>query len=81
MAILKVKTQVREDLRSQVGNKKYHDDQAVEDVLNYILRENKVQGGYIGGFAVNPAWAAEQFEMIAEAYGKNYGVRLRHRCV
>jgi hypothetical protein len=78
MAILKVKTQVREDLRSQVGNKKYHDDQAVEDVLNYILREDKVQDGYMGGFAVNPALAADQFEMVAEAYGKNYGVRLRH---
>ena len=78
MAILKVKTQVREDMRTQVGNKKYHDDQAVEDVLKYILREDKVQDGYMGGFAVNPLLAADQFEMVAEAYGKNFGVRLRH---
>ena len=78
MAILKVKTQVREDLRSQVGNKKYHDNQAVGDVLNYVLREDKVQDSYMGGFAVNPALAADQFEMVAEAYEKNYGVRLRH---
>lgn len=78
MAILKVKTQVREDLRSQVGDKKYHDNQAVADVLHYILREDKVQDGDMGGFAVNPALAADQYEMIAEAYGKNYGVRLRH---
>lgn len=78
MAILKVKTQVREDMRSQVGNKKYHDEQAVEDVLTYILQEDKVQDGYVGGFAVNPAFAADQFETIAEVYGKNYGVWLRH---
>lgn len=78
MAILKVKTQVREDMRSQVGNKKYHDDQAVEDVMKYILREDKVREGCVGGFAVNPSLAANQFEMIAEVYGKNYGVRLRH---
>lgn len=78
MAILKVKTQVREDMRCQVGNKKYHDDQAIEDVMNYILREDKVREGYMGGFAVNPSMAEDQFEMIAEVFGKNYGVRLRH---
>lgn len=78
MAILKVKTQVREDMRCQVGNKKYHDEQAIEDVMKYILREDKVQDGCMGGFAVNPTMAEDQFEMIAEVYGKNFGVRLRH---
>lgn len=78
MAVFKVKTQVQEDLRSRVGDQKYHDENATEDVLNYIMREDKVQNGCAGGFAVNPASAADQFEMIAEVYGKNYGVRLRH---
>lgn len=78
MAILKVKTQVREDMRRQVGNQKYHDDQAIEDVLTYILQEEKVQDGCVGGFAVNPALAADQFEMVAQAYGKDFGIRLRH---
>ena len=78
MAILKVKTQVQEDMRCRVGNKKYHDDQAIEDVMNYILREDKVREGYMGGFAVNPSMVEDQFEMIAEVFGKNYGVRLRH---
>ena len=78
MAILKVKTQVREDMRRKVGNQKYHDDQAIEDVLTYILQEEKVQDGCVGGFAVNPALAADQFEMVAQAYGKDFGIRLRH---
>lgn len=78
MPILKVKTQVREDLRGQVGDKKYHDDQTVTDVMDYVLREDKVQEGCVGGFAVNPSLAADQFKMVAEAYGKNFGVRLRH---
>lgn len=78
MAVFKVKTQVREDLRSQVGDQKYHDENATEDVLKYIMREDKVENGYVGGFAVNPTSAADQFEMIAQVYGKNYGVRLRH---
>lgn len=78
MAILKIKTQLREDMCIQAGNKKYHDDQAVEDVMKYILRDDKVQEGCVGGFAVNPSMAEEQFKMIAQVYGKDYGVRLRH---
>lgn len=78
MAILKIKTQVREDMRCKVGNKKYHDEQAIDDVIDYVLQEYKVEGGDIGGFSVNPLFAADQFDMIAEIYGKNYGIRLRH---
>lgn len=54
MAILKVKTQVKASLREQVGEQKYHDDEAVQDVLRYILREDKAPRELIGGFAVNP---------------------------
>ena len=78
MAILKVKTQVKASLREQVGEQKYHDDEAVQDVLRHILREDKAPRELIGGFAVNPFLAAEQFTMIAQAYGKDFGVRLRH---
>ena len=78
MPILKVKTQVKNDLRGQVGEKKYHDDQAVEDVIDYVLREYKAPKELIGGFAVNPLMAKGQFAMIAQAYGKDFGVRLRH---
>jgi len=77
MPILKVKTQVREDMRGLVGNKKYHDENAREDVISYVLRADKAQG-HIGGFAVNPMMAREQFEILAKAYGKDFGVRLRH---
>ena len=65
-------------MRCQVGDKKYHDEQAVRDVIDYVFQEHKVRDGYLGGFAVNPLCAADQFNMIAEIYGKNYGVRLRH---
>jgi len=78
MAIFKVKTQVREDLRSQVGDQKYHDEDAVNAVMNYIFREDKLQEGLMGGFAVNPLFAADQFKILADAYGKDYGIRLRH---
>jgi len=76
--VLKIKTQVKSDLRGQVGDKKYHDEQAVADVINYVLREDKAQKDCIGGFAVNPMMAKEQFLMTAQAYGKAFGVRLRH---
>lgn len=78
MAILKVKTQVKASLREQVGEQKYHDDEAVQDVLRYILREDKAPRELIGGFAVTPFLAAEQFTMIAQAYGKDFGAKLRH---
>lgn len=78
MPILIIKTQVREDLRRYVGDKKYHDDNAVGDVIGYILRADKVPDGCMGGFAVNPLLANEQFTQIAQAFGKDFGVRLRH---
>lgn len=56
---------------------KYQDDGAVGDVISYIFNEEKTCG-YIGGWAVNPACAAYEMELLAKLFHKDKGVRLRH---
>ncbi len=60
------------------GVSKYHDDEALETVINYCQDEAKTDGQYIGGFGVNIAQAAHEMDLLAWAYGANKGLRLRH---
>lgn len=76
MAVLKVKTQVDEQRTDMT--KKYHDDEALADVIGYVLRKDKTSNELVGGIAVDPWHAEEQFRIVAQAYGKDFGVRLRH---
>lgn len=78
MAILKIKTQVKDAFRESTGNHKYHDEDAITDVIDYVLRGDKAPYEYVGGWAVDPWLAKEQFRIVAQAYGKDFGVRLRH---
>lgn len=57
---------------------KYHDDDSLHDVVNYIMQSSKALSGYIGGIAVDPYDAVYQMEMLSMYYGKDHGVRLRH---
>lgn len=56
---------------------KYQDDDAIGDVVNYILDEKKTCG-YIGGWAANPQYAAYEMELLAKLFHNNKGVRIRH---
>ena len=62
-------------------SEKYKDDHAVEDVISYIY-DVKYGGyktqGYIGGWAVNPEYAAYEMGLMSKLHHKNSGVRLRH---
>ena len=60
---------------------KYFDNQARLDVLNYILDEKKTPHGCRYGLNVDmrsAASAAEDMRRVAEYFGKDTGVRLRH---
>lgn len=60
---------------------KYYDDHARLDVLNYILDEEKTPHGFRYGLNVDmksPVSVAEDMRRVAEYFGKDTGVRLRH---
>ena len=59
-------------------DRKYFDDNALNEVISYIFRPNKIPSRYIGGYGVHLKDSAEQMNMVAILYGKNHGVRLRH---
>ena len=58
---------------------KYKDDNAICDVLNYILNINKTPHNYIGFCSLDPMCnLAEQMMTTSEFFNKSSGVRLRH---
>lgn len=60
---------------------KYQDNSARFDLINYITAPNKTPHGYCYGLGVDmssAATAAEDMRRVAESYGKDSGVRLRH---
>ena len=56
---------------------KYKDDDAVYDVLRYIMDESKT-GGYYGSWAVDPPYCAYEMNLVAKFYHQQKGVRLSH---
>ena len=68
MAVLKIKSVPQ----------KYTDELAYQQLLDYIMRLDKTPDYYIGGFAVHPQYAAEEMQLVSQAYHQNRGVRLRH---
>ncbi|MEY8232663.1 relaxase/mobilization nuclease domain-containing protein [Oscillospiraceae bacterium 50-16] len=78
MAVLKIKYDTDPSYEQQTGAKKYHDDSSLEAVIAYILNPEKTPQHFIGGYSVNLNQAALEMKMLAFAYGKNYGIRLRH---
>ncbi len=78
MAVLKVVTEISPTYKKNGITKKYHDNDTIPDIIHYIFDPRKTLGKYIGGLAINLSWAAEQMTAVADAYGKNRGIRVRH---
>lgn len=77
MPVLKVICE-QEPYFAQQGIPKYHDDEALEDVISYCQDPCKTAGGFVGGISVNTSQAAYEMDRLAWAYGKDQGLRLRH---
>lgn len=78
MSVFKVITGASSSYQGEDAEKKYHDTDAIQDVIAYVLNPAKTHPSYIGGFSVNPQMAAAQFEIVARVNGKAFGIRLRH---
>lgn len=58
---------------------KYKDDQAISDVLRYVMNMAKTPSGYVGGINIDClSQAAEEMTTVARYFRKESGVRLRH---
>lgn len=57
---------------------KYHDPQAIPDVVNYITRRDKTPSGIIYGVHVDMQDIANSMIAVSEKFGKNSRLRLHH---
>lgn len=73
MAIFKVKH--KQDPR--YFTPKYHDEDALEDVIGYCLNPASAPH-YIGGLGVSVNQAAFEMSLLAQSFEKANGVKLRH---
>ena len=64
-------------LKIENGNGKYFNEDAKELVAAYIMRPDKVTGGY----GIDPCCPAESMKIVSEQFGKQQGVQLRHYVV
>lgn len=78
MPVLKVIYEQHGCFAEQSERKKYHDEEAVETVVNYCLRPDKTPNHFVGGYGVSLKHAAYEMNRLAEAYDKDRGVRVRH---
>ena len=62
-------------------NGKYMDDYAREDVIAYVLQNDKTPHHCIGGAAVNIYNALQEMTLLARAFHKDTGLRLRHSVI
>lgn len=65
-------------LKTGNGSGKYFNEDAKSNVIDYILRPDKIIHNYCGGVAVSPECPAESMSLVAEQFGKSDGVQLRH---
>lgn len=65
-------------LKTGNGSGKYFNEDAKSNVIDYILRPDKIIHNYCGGVAVSPECPAESMALVAEQSGKSNGVQLRH---
>ena len=63
---------------ADTGMHKYHDDKALETVINYCQDSSKTGGMYVGGYGINIEHAAYEMHLLAWSYGADKGLRLRH---
>lgn len=60
---------------------KYQDDLAYQNVYRYITRADKTPDNYVIHAGVDSDNAVMEYETVANVYGKNEGVRLRHSII
>ena len=65
-------------LRILNENGKYHDGDAINNVLNYCLNSEKTPTALVGGWAVTPENAVAEMSTFSKAACKESGLRLRH---
>lgn len=78
MAVLKIIHGQNAESLSTHDNPKYHDENSLYNVIAYCCNPAKAKSGLIGGFGIDPPYAAEQMDALARAYRKADGIRLRH---
>lgn len=74
MALMKF---ITENASNSMYTEKYKDNDAIRNVISYVCNLEKTDG-YIGGWAVDPCYAAYEMELLAKLFHNNQGVRLRH---
>ncbi len=67
-------------LKTLNGAGKYHDSNARQDVISYILKPGKTPHHFIGGVEVDMNNPAQSMTQVAQAHGKDSRIRLHH-CV
>lgn len=60
------------------GLPKYHDDDALQSVVNYAIAPGKARPGYTAGFGVSIHQPAYEMRRLSQAFDKDFGLRLRH---
>ncbi len=65
-------------LKFVIEAKKYHDEEAVRDVLMYIMCPDKTPHGWICSAGVDMTDPAKSMKDVAQYYKKDFGVRVRH---
>jgi len=78
MPVLKVICSQDAAMIKRTGSRRYQDDMAIEEVVNYVLSPQKTCQSLVGGIAVSPGQAAFEMRRLSQAYGKFEGLRLRH---
>jgi len=78
MPLFKVITHQEPNISSVTGERRYHDENAIRDVVAYCLQPKKIPRQLVGAYAVNINQAAYEMERLARANGKDHGLRLRH---
>ncbi len=56
-------------------NKPYQDEEALETVVDYVLRPGN---GYCNGYGVDMNYPVQQMQQVKELWGKDHGRRVRH---
>ena len=57
---------------------KYHDDNAILDVISYICQPSKTRSGIVGGVGVDPKNIANSMIAVSKHFKKYSRIRLHH---
>lgn len=66
------------NIKTANGKGKYHDSDAKEDVIKYVLNQNKTPHGYIGGYNIDMSDPVGSMQSVSLGFGKEKGVQIHH---